>query len=457
MMINKAKFFLYHIYGKLAKNSNVIKAEAEILRFEDLDDKAKQIIRTEKLLTILNRAYMEVPFYRELFDRNDLKFPDVQSLVNFEKIPILTKKIIRENFENIKNIHINKKRWLPNKTSGSTGNPLIFITDQEYQDIKLGLRNFQFLINGKRTSDWLIKIWGTSFYEFEKGGDWKHKIGNWLSNRVELNSNFLNKEIMDSFINVIKSKDSVFIESYAQSAYELAKYINQNGIEINNVTAITATVSTLYNFMRDEIEKAFNCRVYNRYGSRETSVIAFERNHRDGLRVSTSQYIVEVLNQKGQHCKSGEEGDIVITNFSNFAFPFIRYRIGDRAVVKELEDNPVVSCLSLETISGRISDVFVNEDGSMVDSQYFAHVVGQSINSGWIEKMQIVQLEYKKVQIKIVKTDKLLNPETEIQLMRKAIQTVMGLHCQVDFNFVDQIEASQTGKYQYVKSLINKK
>ena len=456
-MINKFKSQIYRSYGRFVKKAKVEEAEAAIIEFEALDASAKEKVRTEMLLTILNRAYSEVPYYKKLFDQNHLKFPNADSLSDFERIPILTKKMIRENFEKIKSIHINETRWIKNQTTGSTGSPLVFIDDQDYFDIKLALGKYQARVNGKTLNDTTIKLWG--FYYDIDGSTHRTRrlIGNWLRNQVNLNSRNMTNEQMAHFVRVIKSKRSVFIDAYVQSAYELAKYIIKNGILINNVTAINTTANTLFDFMREEIEKAFNCHVYNRYGTREASVIAFERIHNEGLQVSTSQYIVEVLDEKGRHCDPGEEGDVVITNFSNFAFPFIRYYVGDRAIVKSLEKKPVKSCISFEKISGRVSDMFVREDGSLLDFQYFVHMVGQTFNSGWIEKMQVVQLSYKQIQINIVKFDKSYDPEKEIRLIRRDIQKEMGEDCLVDFNFVDQIETTQSGKYQYVKSLINKK
>jgi phenylacetate-CoA ligase len=456
-MLSKLKSLFYQYYGRLVKKSNIKKAEDEIIQFEALDCRSKEKVRTERLLNLLKRAYEEVPFYRGLFDQNDLYFSDAQSLVDFEKIPILTKKIIRENFERIKNIHINNFRWFTSNTSGSTGDPLIFIIDQDFYDIKMGLRNFQFRINDRNANDTLIKLWNNYFGVIKSGGEWKRSVGNWLRNQVDLDTSYMSDEIMALFVKLIKRKKSVYIEAFAQSVYEVAKYINRNAIEIDNVTAITPTVSTLFDFMRDEIEKAFNCPVYNRYGAMEASVIAFERKNEDGMGISSSQYLVEVLDENGCQCQPGEEGDIVITNFSNFAFPFIRYTLGDRAVVKELAQFPIKSCLSFEKVTGRISELFLKEDGSFVNAHYFAHLIGQSYNSGWIDKMQIIQLSYDHIQVNIVKIENKTESENEIPLMKKAIRNLMGEKCQVDFRFVDKIEASPSGKYQYLKSMVNKK
>jgi phenylacetate-CoA ligase len=455
-MINNLKSQIYRYYGRLFKKSNVDSAEAAIFQFEALDDKEKEKVRTEKLLVILKRAYLEVPYYRELFDQANLKFTDAKSLDNFGKIPILTKKIIRNNFEKITNTHINEFQWYKSNTSGSTGSPLIFIIDQGYDDIKKALRNYQIRVNGKKSADTVIKLWGFYRDDDKPKSEIKHRIANWLQNRIDLNSIYLTDSIMASFVRTIMSKRSVFMEAYSQSAYQLAKYMNRNSIVIENVSAVITSASTLFDFMREEIEKAFKCPVYNRYGAQEASTIAFEKDQNSGLFISKSQYICEIINENGQYCKPGEEGDVVITNFSNFAFPFIRYRIGDRAVVKEIETIPVKSCVSFENLVGRITDVFIKADGSSVNSHYFGHMIGMSVISGWIDKIQVVQVDYKKIQINIVKFDQRPTPEDEIQQMRKTVKRIMGEDCQVDFNFVDDLVTTQSGKHQYVKSLINK-
>ena len=224
-MVNQIKSQIYRYYGQFFKNSNIDRAESAILQFEALDDQEKEKVRTEKLLAILKKSYLEVPYFRELFDQNNLKFIGTESLSDFVKIPILTKKLIRNNFEKITNIHFKKFQWYKTHTGGSTGSPLYFIIDKEYEDIKNALRNYQIKINGKKDKDTIIKLWGFYHYDDRPIGVLKHIIANWLQNRVDLNSIYLSEEIMASLVRRIKSKESVFIEAYAQSAYQLAKYI----------------------------------------------------------------------------------------------------------------------------------------------------------------------------------------------------------------------------------------
>jgi len=448
-------FFLHRLYRRYVQGNSAEDIEEKIYRFDQLNPARQQKERAEKLLSLLKKANQEVPYYRDLFDLRKLSFTDEVSLNGFKEIPILTKKDIRNNFEKFKNIQTPNIRYFKNRTSGSTGSPFSFLVDIDYLSIKHGLLNYQLKTNGRRLEDTLIKLWVTYADADGVSNRIKQRIGDFLTNRFTIDTHNMNDEIMASIVRKINAQRSVYIEAYAQSAYELARYINQNSIPIHNVRAVTTSVSTLFDFMRREIEKAFNCRLYNRYGSREASVIAFEREDKAGLWVSAYQYIVEVVDSRGQHCQPGEEGDVVITSFSNFVFPFIRYRIGDRAVAGELEEYPVLSCRSLNSITGRISDKILRRDGSFVDSSFFSILIGHHLNSGWIEKMQFIQVNYDLIHINIIRTDDTFLPIDEIDRLSKAIRKEMGEQCQVRVNFVKEIEPLKSGKFQYVVSLIN--
>ena len=54
-------------------------------------------------------------------------------------------------------------------------------------------------------------------------------------------------------------------------------------------------------------------------------------------------------------------------------------------MVKEVERIPIKSCIAFENITGRISDVFLKSDGSLINSYYFWDKLESSAISGWID------------------------------------------------------------------------
>ena len=447
---------ILNLYNRLVQGVNPQMIADEIRVFNNLPESEKNLIRERKLLNTLKRAYQEVPYYRNLFDEKNLSFRTEGDLINFQKIPLLTKSIIRENFNILKKSSPGRMRWRKDSTSGSTGKPLVFLTDNAFYKRKLGLKQYEFETNGRLHKDTLIVFWG-----FHRQDEWEfpgivmHRISNWLRNRIELDVDILNDRIIAKYVKIIQNQKSVVIQAYSQAIYKIARYINQSKINIENVKFVITSASTLFDFMREEIEAAFNCRVNNRYGSREFGLLAFQKLDEPDLSVITSECIIEALNSDGNHCEPGQEGEVVITSLNNFAFPFIRYKIGDMAIPGEISSHPVLSCLSFKRISGRIGDSLVREDGSLISSHFLPRVLRKLFNEDWLEDLQITQNDYKKITVDLVLTGKILLDNVKIVQIKAPFYDMLGDDCDIQINIVDHIEKKGSWKYKFIRTEIS--
>ena len=86
-------------------------------------------LQDRKFRMLLKHAYHHVPYYRHLMDSIRLRPEDIKDSEDISKIPITTKKALREAKETI--IARNTKIWVQHKTSGSTGMPLILHSTME--------------------------------------------------------------------------------------------------------------------------------------------------------------------------------------------------------------------------------------------------------------------------------------------------------------------------------------
>jgi phenylacetate-CoA ligase len=75
----------------------------EIDNFFNLKIEEKRELQLKKIQQIVKYAYFNVPYYRELFDKNNISYK-IKTFDDFEKIPYLTKDIIRENLEKLKSV-----------------------------------------------------------------------------------------------------------------------------------------------------------------------------------------------------------------------------------------------------------------------------------------------------------------------------------------------------------------
>ncbi|WP_201353790.1 phenylacetate--CoA ligase family protein [Hydrogenimonas urashimensis] len=407
----------------------------------------------DQLNILLNHAYKNVPYYSKIFkdlglvQRGVVELKDLSELKNF---PFLTKEIIRQQKENLYSKDLNKRNHYVNTSGGSTGEPVKFLQCDKY---KLSNKaNFELVkfLRGCTPYDSTIIIWGADRDIAIGKRSLKDRFLDFQLNRVCLNSYKLSENDMINFLKILNKRPPKLIISYIQSIYELAKFAKENKIYVEKQNAIHTSAGTVYDYMRDLIEDVFQCKIFNHYGSREVGPIATECSAHDGLHIMMEHTIVEVVNEKGELCKPGEEGEIVVTSLHNFAMPLIRYKIGDIGIFQEYTHCSCgCSYPKLHKVLGRSTDFFINTKDEKIYGAYFTHIF---YFRNWIEKFQVIQKTKDKILIKIVKKDKI--PKNELDDIVKKIKFLMGDECEVNFEFVKDIPKTETGKFLYTISKI---
>lgn len=102
--------------------------------------------------------------------------------------------------------------------------------------------------------------------------------------------------------------------------------------------------------MRDYLEKVFNAPLMNIYGASESLAIGVEASSKEGMYLFDDMNYVEI-----------ENGNMYLTSLYNFAQPLIRYKISDRLMIKETNENRYPLTL-IENILGRNEDMMWFED-----------------------------------------------------------------------------------------------
>jgi phenylacetate-CoA ligase len=201
--------------------------------------------------------------------------------------------------------------------------------------------------------------------------------------------------------------------------------------------------------MREKIAQVFGCEVYNLYGSREVSDIACELPGLNGLWVAPWGSFVEIVDDAGLPVPPGAEGNIIVTCLTNYAMPLLRYSIGDRGALHPddtMADHPGTQVL--KHVSGRNVDVFRTRDQTLIDGEYFTHLL---YFRPWIWKFQVVQKAHAHIVFKVVRT----NGEpasSELADIAAKTRRTMGGDCRIEFEFVEELPPHPSGKYRYTIS-----
>jgi phenylacetate-CoA ligase len=120
---------------------------------------------------------------------------------------------------------------------------------------------------------------------------------------------------------------------------------------------------------RTALAAAFAAPIRDLYGATEAGCIGWRCPRCDAYHVNSDTVLVEVL-RKGAPSRPGDPGEVVVTNLFSRTMPFVRYALGDLAVLGfPCPDAP--GCVTLHSLQGRSFGPRVGVDGSALSPYRF--------------------------------------------------------------------------------------
>lgn len=425
--------------------SRIQKYLKEIEKIEKLSADKIVEYQNEKLKKLLLHAWKNVPYYNKILSKGEVVKNGKIKLENFKNIPVLTKEIIREEGKDLYSKDYKKRRFYFNTSGGSTGEPIKFLQDKRYDEWNTATKIFYNRMLGKEIGEKEIKFWGSERDIIKGNLKIKDRAINYLYNRKFFNSYNLNEINIKKLIELHKKIRPTSYWSYTDSAYEFSKYLLNKNIKLPPPKFIICTINPLYENIRETIEKAFNCPVYDQYGSREVGSVACQCKEKKELHTFPWFNYVEILDKNNNEANVGKMGKIIITNLENYSMPLIRYEIGDVAEsAGYLECSCKRNFFSLNKILGRTLGYFKKKDGTLIHSHF---IVQRLFFKEWIKRFQIIQDNFEHITIKIEKRGKVNKKDMEEII--KETKILVGEEFDIEFEFVDKILPSKSGKYLY--------
>ncbi len=441
------------IYPFSVKRELRMLGKAEYLSEEDLLS-----LQEDRLKSLLKHAYTNVPYYRRALDETGLMINNSDDLLyenNFSQVPFLTKEILRNHQSDLISKDISNRKFYFNTSGGSTGEPARFVQDLEYKHWVRGVSLLYDRWTGYHPGMPKIVLWGSErdFLEGRKRPLARFKSS--LNNEVMLNTFTMSEAHMHQYVEAINHKKPVQILAYVESIYELAMFIENEGLVVYSPKAIMTSAGTLYPTMRQVIERVFRAPVFNRYGSREVASIASECEAHQGLHVSPLTHYVEIIREDGSPAAPGEVGEIVVTCLVNYAMPLIRYRIGDLGVWAEEECSCGRKWPLLKEVSGRINSIIRTKNGvfdstALTTSFYFKDAKKTQTFMSF-SRYQLVQKALDCFVLRVVVQDSELWKK-ERETLKINLIKILGEDIDIHIEVVEEIAPSPSGKYLYILS-----
>lgn len=408
-------------------------------------------IQRTKLYELIKYSCQNIPYYKRIIKEHDIQFAEDTIFEDIKKFSILTKEIIRNHFHELYKFKDNT--YYRNTSGGSTGEAVIFFQDKQYLEWANATKRLFNGWAGREPGEPMVKLWG-SLRDILRGGQgFKGYLRQQISGVTILNSYKMSEKDMYEYVKRINSIKPRLILSFTNSIDELARFIRKHGLSIYSPSAIMTSAGVLYPEVKAGIKEVFQAAVFNRYGSREVGDIACTCEKNQGLHIIPNIHYIEILDNRGKEVKAGEAGEIMITSLTNYTMPLIRYKIGDRGVLSEKECSCGRGFPLLEKVEGRVRSMFKNKQGDLIDSAVFIRLFYFRDN---IKQFQVIQEALDQITINVVLKDKqkIKVVEKDFREISEVIKPIMGNDTKVEYNIINEIKNSPSGKYMYTFSKI---
>lgn len=400
-------------------------------------------LRLNRLRTLLAKAGQHVPYYRDCFARLGFDAYTITSLTDLQKLPFLTKAILRAEGDRMKS---DGARDLARfNTGGSSGEPLIFFIGKERvsHDVAAKWRATRWW--GVDIGDPEIVVWGSPI---ELGTQDRVRAIRDKIMRTELLPAFeMSESRLDDFVEQIRTTRPKMLFGYPSAISLIARHAKKRGVMLDQlgIKVVFVTSERLYDHQRATISEAFGCKVANGYGGRDAGFIAHECPA-GGMHITAEDIIVEIVDDQGKVQPAGVSGEIVVTHLATSDFPFIRYRTGDIGVLGTEQCNCGRGLPLLKEIQGRSTDFVIAADGTVMHGLSLIYILRDLPG---VRSFKVIQDSRQQTRVLLV-TD--ASFQTPIEQIITGFKQRLGSSVDVQVDIVDAIPAEKSGKFRYIVS-----
>lgn len=328
-----------------------------------------EALRWQRVKQLVEHCARHVPYYRQLFRKIRFDPRDLSDWSALQQLPILEKDLVRERQDDFRADNVPQRFFQPGVTGGSTGRPLEVFVDRRVPTSTLSNR--------------ILNWWGVDvsdncgyLYRAVPKGIRKQLIDLALfpTRRAYIHAAEMTAARMQSFYDALRRNQATYLVGYVGAIDAFSDFLQQTGQAIPSLRAVWTTAAPLPEFKRQSLERTYDCPVYTQYGSVEISFLAAECELQQGMHVFDDVRHLEIVQPAEVVEPCDAVGDIVVTDLLNYAFPLLRYRLGDRG--RRLPRNcPCGRPFSrMDYVRGRISDSIRLPDGTSIPGEFWTTI-----------------------------------------------------------------------------------
>lgn len=403
-----------------------------------------------ELAATLTHAVENVPYYGDVLRGVDLARA-AEAPEGLRDLPTLSKETLRERFDDLQSAAHVRGGVQDISTSGSTGAPLRILIDNEAFGRCFAAKFRALRWYGVNFADRQLRVWGRMM---RKDQELYWRLRDLLQNRRRMVSFDLSDDTLAREFTRMQEFRPVYVNGYTSAIQRFADFIESTGREGRSLGAklVVPTAEMLYDWQRDQMRRVFGCPVMNEYGGCEITAMAYECPS-GFLHLSHENWVVEVLDEKGESVPDGQEGLLTATSLCFRALPLIRYQNGD-VVVKQ--SGLACGCGRhqglpyLVRVVGRSTDVLLRADGQPTHWTTMYYAIKDALEPGMVLEHQARQTAVDRIEILVVRGPRYT--DVAMQRFLRRMREVLGEAMRLEVKFVDAIPREKSGKHRYFVS-----
>lgn len=388
-------------------------------------------LQLDRMRSVVARA-LRIPFWRERLLAAGISSAAMLGWEDFYRIPIIRKSDLKNTpVGSYTDARLMAQKHFEGTTSGSTGTPLVFFHDRDYEIHSIAACRRMFLVASRGKTSEVIYIRRSYRHGFTKNTKGWFCVYSYNQIRHQF----------DAFREMTTKMGHRGYVLYSFSSYlmEIARLCEERKVTLSPVAVIYSGEA-----LRPEevtyIQDRLGAPAFNSYGACELGWMTFGCEY-DHLHVNAEFVLVEILDERGKAVKSGEPGRVIVTHLHNKIMPFIRYDTGD---IGTLPADPCACGRGLPVLRllGRQTDFIVLPNDRKVPAiDILGIFLGKKEH---IRQYQVIQKEQKKLLVRIV--PEVPASEETLSGLREILQRELHPDMEILFEIVDELPAAPSGK-----------
>lgn len=394
----------------------------ELLKTQALDRTALLRKQREDRDAIVRFARDNTTYYEKRFAGIDA----------FDALPILTKRDVVEHLPEMLVRGHDPATTPLGHTGGSTGNPLTFYYNEEKHELMRAGMLRSYMLSGWQPGQKILNFWGARQDTVSGGVFGSAAWDDFIAAEKTLSAHEIDAAKLRGWADFIQDYRPTLLQGYASVLAALARFVIDAKLAMPaSLIGVYSTAEVLTDMMRQTIESAFGCKIFNQYGSREIPNIACECRH-GSMHVFSDMVWLESVDDQ-----------LLVTSLTNRLMPMIRYANGDCGELLEEECSCGLPFPLMSMGMCRSNDFIVTLEGKRLHPSFFNHLLYGRME---VREYQFMQEMPGKVTLRLVG----VSPSEGAAASMKRAVAAEGLLLEIET--VPEIERTISGKHRFVIS-----